>query len=101
MNNDEIIFYLKSMYSTHNEDPRTFINDIPTEEPSFEKITNYLKAFLKCIKDDENMTLKNKCSFGGWILMALKVYRKESLSHKLEDWLYCLCKIKKPDKLQL
>ena len=23
-----IIFYLKSIYSTHNEEPRTFINDI-------------------------------------------------------------------------
>ena len=41
------------------------------------------------------MSLKNKCLFGGLILMALKVYRKESLSHKLEDWLYCLCKNKK------
>ena len=95
MNNDEIFFYLNSMYSTHNEDPRTLINDIPNEEPSFEEITDYFKTFLKCIKDDENMSLKNKCLFGGWILMALKVYRKESLSHKLEDWLYCLCKNKK------
>ena len=41
MNIDEIIFYLKSMYSTHNEEPKTFIDDIPTEEPSFEAITNY------------------------------------------------------------
>ena len=41
VNIDEIIFYLKSMYSTHNEEPKTFIDDIPTEEPSFEAITNY------------------------------------------------------------
>ena len=41
VNIDEIIFYLRSMYSTHNEEPKTFIDDIPTEEPSFEAITNY------------------------------------------------------------
>ena len=41
VNIDEIIFYLKSMYSTHNEEPKTFIDDIPIEEPSFEAITNY------------------------------------------------------------
>ena len=34
------------------------------------------------IKDDENMSLKNKCLFRGWILMA------------------CLCKIKKNKKKQ-
>ena len=49
---DEIIFCLKSMYSTHNEEPRTFIDDIPTNEPSFEAMTNRLKTFSKCIKDD-------------------------------------------------
>ena len=27
---DKIIFYLKFMYSTHNNEPRTFINNIPT-----------------------------------------------------------------------
>ena len=41
VNIDEIIFYLKSMYSTHNEEPKTFIDDIPPEELSFEAITNY------------------------------------------------------------
>ena len=64
VNIDEIFFYLKSIYSTHNEEPRTFINDIPTEEPSFEAMTNYLKTW-KSIKEDENMSLKNKCLFGG------------------------------------
>ena len=78
-NIDEIIFYLKSMYSTHNEKPRTFIDDIPPDEPSFEAMTNRLKTFSKCIKDDENINLKNKCLFGGWILMASKLYRKENL----------------------
>ena len=43
------------------------------------------------------MSLKNKCLFGGWILMPSKVYRKENLSYKFEDWLYCLYTIKKTD----
>ena len=41
------------------------------------------------------MSLKNKCLFGGWILMASKEYRGENLSCRFEDWLYCLCKIKR------
>ena len=52
VNIDEIISYLKSMYSTHNKEPRTFIDDILTNEPSFEAMTNR-------IKDDENISLKN------------------------------------------
>ena len=64
-NNNEIIFYLKSKYSAHNEEPRIFIYDIPREEPSFEAITDYLKTFSQSIKEDENMSLKNKCLFGG------------------------------------
>ena len=40
------------MYSTHNKEPRTFIDDILTNEPSFEAMTNR-------IKDDENISLKN------------------------------------------
>ena len=51
------------MYSIHNEEPRTFIDDIPTDKPSFEAMTNH-------IKHDENMSLKNKYLYGGWILMA-------------------------------
>ena len=53
VNIDEIIFYLKSKYSTHNEEPRIFINDILSEEPSFEAMTGYLKTFSKFIKEDE------------------------------------------------
>ena len=95
MNIDEIIFYLKLKYSAHNEEPRIFINDIPSEESSFEAIIDYLKTFLKSIKEDENMSLKNKCLIGGWILMASKVYRRENLSCRYEGWLYCLCKTKR------
>ena len=83
------------MYSTHNDESRIFINNIPTEEPSIEAIINHLKTFPKYVKEDENMSLKNKCLFGGWILMASKVYRRENLSSRFEDWLYCLCKIKR------
>ena len=82
------------MYSTHNKEPRTFIHDIPTEEPSFEAITKYLKNFSKSIKEDGYMGLKNKCLFGGSIIMASKVYGKENLSYRFEDWLYRLCKTK-------
>ena len=58
VNIDKIIFYLKSMYSTYNKEPRTFIDDIPNKEPSFEAMTNYLKTLSKYIKDDKNMSLK-------------------------------------------
>ena len=66
MNIDGIIFYLKLKYLAHNEEPRIFINDIPSKEPSFEAMSGYLKAFSKFIKGDENMSLKNKCLIGGW-----------------------------------
>ena len=49
-NIDEIIFYLKSNYSAHIEEPRIFIHDIPREEPSFEAITGYLKTFSRKMK---------------------------------------------------
>ena len=95
VNIDEIISYLKSMYSTHDEEPRTFIDDIPTYAPFFEVMTNRLKTFSKCTKDNENISLKNKCLFGGWILIASKLYRKENLPYRFENWLYRLCKVKR------
>ena len=88
MNIDEISFYLESLHSTHNEEPRTFINDVPTEEPYFEAITNYQERW-------KNENMKKMKIFGGWILMASKVYRKENLSYWFEDWLYRLSKIKR------
>ena len=38
VNIDEIFFYLKSQYLTHNEEQRTFIQNIPSQEnmPSFD-----------------------------------------------------------------
>ena len=62
-----------------------FINNISSKEPSFEVMTGYLKTFSKFIKEDENMSLKNKCLIGGWILVASKIYRREDLSYGFED----------------
>ena len=59
VNIDGIIFYLKSMYSTRRA--KNFYWWW-TEEPSFEAMTNRLKTFSE---DDENISLKNKCLFGG------------------------------------
>ena len=94
VNIDKIIFSLKSQYLTHNDEERTFIEDIPSEEnmPSFEAITGYLKIFSKSIKEDENTSLKNKTLMGGWILIASKVYRHENLPGRFEDLLYQECK---------
>ena len=55
-------------------------------------MTNRLKTFSE---DGENISLKNKCLFGGWILMASKLYRKHNLPYRFEDWLYRLCKVKR------
>ena len=83
------------MYSTHNEESRNSIHDIPNNEPSFEAMTYHFKTFSKWIKDDKNLSLKNKCLFGGWILMTSKLYKKENLPQRFEDWLHRLCKVKR------
>ena len=62
VNIEQTIFYLKSQYLEHNPQERTFILNIPSEEPSFEAITGNLKTFLKSIKEDENMVLKRRAS---------------------------------------
>ena len=96
VNIEEIIFHLKSKYLEHNPEDRTFIPNIPSEEPSFEAITDNLKTFSKSIKEHENMGLKNKSLIGGWLLMAAKIYRRQNLSCRgFEDWLYEKCRIKR------
>ena len=90
VNIEEIIFYLKSQYLEHNPEDRTFIPDIPSEEPSFEAITDNLKTFSKSIKEHENMGL-NKFLIGGWLFMTAKVYKRQNLSCQFEDWLYEKC----------
>ena len=96
VNIEEIIFHLKSQYLEHNPEDRTFIPNIPSEEPSFEAITDNLKTFSKSIKEHENMGLKNKFLIGGWLIMASNVYRRQNLSCRgFEDWLYEKCRIKR------
>ena len=80
VNIEEIIFHLKSQYLEHNSEDRTFILNIPSEEPSFEAITNNLKTFSKSIKEHENMGLKNKSLTGGWLTMASNIYRRQNFS---------------------
>ena len=59
VNIEEIMFYLKSQYLEHNPQDRTFIPNIPSEEPSFQAINGNLKTFSKSIKEHKNMGLKN------------------------------------------
>ena len=63
--------------------------------PSSEAITGYLKTFSKSIKEDENMSLKNNILMGGWKLIASKVYRRENLSCRFENWSYEESRIKR------
>ena len=95
INIEEIIFYLKSQYSEHKPQDRTFILNILREEPSFEAITGNLKTFSKSRKEHENMGLKNKSLIGGWLLMVANIYRRQNFSRRFEDWLYKKCRIKK------
>ena len=99
----EISFYLKSRYSTDNRNQINFIQNFPSQEdvPSFEVISQDRKKFSKYMKEDENMSLKNKFLFGGWISIVAKAYRHDKIikgkkfSHQFEDWIYRECKIKK------
>ena len=101
-NVNEIIFYLKNQYLSHNEEPGAYIEDIPSQEDrSFDKISDYLKTFSKSIKENNNMSLKYKVLMGGWISTAAKVFRQdknmrgENLHGRFEDWMYRGCGIKK------
>ena len=97
INIEEIIFHLKSQYSEYNLQDRTFIPNIPSQEnmPSFEAITGNLQTVSKSINENENMGLKNKSLFGGWLLVATNIYRRQNLSCRFEDWLYERCRIKR------
>ena len=67
-------FYLKNQYLPDNEEQRTFIEDIPSQEDilSFEVITDYIETFSKSIKEVENMSLKKKALLGNWISQQRK-----------------------------
>ena len=95
VNIEKITFYLKAQYLEHNPEDRTFIPHIPSEEPSFEAITGNLKTFSKSIKEHKNMGLKNKFLIGGWLFMTAKIYKRQNLSCRFEDWLYEKCEIKR------
>ena len=74
---------------THNEEPRIF-NNILSEEPSFEVMTGYLKAFSKiyqgrCKYKFEKQVLNWWMDFNDNEIL-------EDLLHGFEDWLYRLCK---------
>ena len=63
-------------------------------------MSNCLKTYSKSIAEVENMTLKNKVLFGGWISEAFVVYRRDKLSGKAlpirsEDWIQRKFGIKK------
>ena len=73
VNINEIIFYLKSQYSTNNRDPVVLV-----QISSFEGKQEELKIISKHIKDVENMSLRNK-TFGGWIVVARMLYKRDKL----------------------
>ena len=81
MNINEIILYLKSQYSADNRDQINFIQEILSQGdvPSFEAISEELKAISKSMKEDENMSLKNKFLFGGQISVAAKAYKHDKI----------------------
>ena len=53
------------------------------------------------IKEDENMSLKNKTSFGEWLSLAGETFRRDKfikgkdLLRRFDDWIYRECGIKK------
>ena len=100
----EIIFYLKSQYLPHNEEQRTFVQDIPSQEdiPSFEAIVDYLKTFSKSIKKKLKIWLWRIRLY--WVVgyqRQRNYFRRDkrmgekTLPGRFEDWLYKEYKIKK------
>ena len=69
--------------------------------PSYEEISEELKAISKYIKEDENMSLKNKALFGEWLSVAGKAFKRDKfikrkdLPQRFDDWIYRECGIKK------
>ena len=61
VDNNEMILYLKSQYSTNNRNQIVFVQNSSSIEElsSFEGIREELKIILKHTKDGENMSLRN------------------------------------------
>ena len=78
---NKMIAYLKSQYSTNNRNQIVLAQNFPSleEVSSFEGIQEELKIISKHIKDGENMSLRNKALFGGWIVVARMVYKRDKL----------------------
>ena len=66
-NFNKIIFYLKNQYLRHNQERGSFIEDILNQEERSLEESDHLKTFPKSIKENENMSLKNKPVIGDWI----------------------------------
>ena len=61
-------------------------------------MSNYLKTYSKSVIEVEN--IKNKILFGGWLSIAVKVFRRDkmrgkNLPNRFEDWILRECGIKK------
>ena len=61
-------------------------------------MSNYLKTYSKSVIEVEN--IKNKILFGGWLSIAVKVFRRDkmrgkNLPDRFEDWILRECGIKK------
>ena len=102
MDIEEIISYLQSQYSTNNKDQITFVQNFRSvEASSFERIQEELKIISKYIKHGENMSLRNKALFGGWITVARMVYKRDkfkegkNLPQRFDYWMDKEFKIKK------
>ena len=100
---DGIISYLKFKYSAENRYQIAFIERYPSQRDVlfFEEISERLMAISKHIKENENMSLKNKFLWGEWLLLAGKTFRRnkfikgKNLPHRFNDSIYRECGIKK------
>ena len=81
---NKIISYRKSQYSSNNRNQTVRSQNFPSLEEvfSFDRILEELKIISKHIKDGENVSLRNKALFGGWIAVARMVYKPD----KLIEW---------------
>ena len=81
MDIDEIISYLKFQYLTSNKDQVTFVKNLPSiEEVIFlKRIQEALKIISEYMKDDENMSLRNKALFGRWMSVARKICKRDKV----------------------
>ena len=86
---DEIILYLKSQYLV-GKTWITFIQRYNVAN-SVEKTFEEIKVMSKCIKEGDNMGLKNNALFGKWLSHANESYKyikKKDMLRRFEDWIY-------------